>query len=137
MNQIYSSEIQTGKISSYFTLLAIVISGLGLFGLAAFMAERRTKEIGVRKVLGASVSSVVFMLSKDFTKWVVLANIFAWPTAYFVLQKLLGRYAYRVNLGLDIFIFSALAALMIAILAVSYQTVKAAQANPVKSLRYE
>lgn len=136
-NQIYSSEIQTSKISSYFTLLAIVISGLGLFGLAAFMAEQRTKEIGVRKVLGASVSSVVVMLSKDFTKWVVLANIFAWPAAYFILRRLLVKYAYHVNLGLDIFIFSALAALFIAIVAVSYQAIKAALANPVKSLRYE
>jgi len=137
INQIYRSEIQASKIFCYFTILAIVISGLGLFGLAAFMAERRTKEIGVRKVLGASVSSVVLMLSKDFTKWVVLANIFAWPAAYVVLRKLLGKYAYRVNLGLDIFVFSALAALFIAIFAVGYQAVKAAQANPVKSLRYE
>jgi putative ABC transport system permease protein len=134
---IYSSEIQASKIAGYFTLLAIVISSLGLFGLAAFMAERRTKEIGIRKVLGASVSSVVVMLSKDFTKWVVLSNIFAWPAAYFFLRKLLERYAYRVNLGLEIFIFSAAAALFIAISAVGYQAFKAAQANPVKSLRYE
>ncbi len=137
LNEIYSSEIQLSKISSYFTLLAIVISGLGLFGLAAFMAERRTKEIGVRKVLGASVTSVVFMLTKDFTKWVVFSNIFAWPAAYFILQKFLNRYAYRVNIGLDIFFFSAVAALFIAFLAVGYQAMRTAQANPVKSLRYE
>ena len=87
--------------------------------------------------MGASVSCIVFMLSKDFSKWVVLANIFAWPAAYFIMQKFLGRYAYRVNLGLEVFIFSALAALFIAIVAVGYQALKVAQANTVKSLRYE
>ena len=137
MNSIYRSEMQTNKVTSYFTLLAILISSLGLYGLAAFLAQRRTKEIGVRKVMGASVPNVMFMLSKDFTKWVILANVFAWPAAYFILQKLLSRYAYRVNIGLDIFILSGLAALLIAIFAVGYQAIKAAQANPVKSLRYE
>ncbi|MGD2295574.1 MAG: FtsX-like permease family protein [Candidatus Aminicenantes bacterium] len=134
---IYSSEFQTSKISGYFTLLAIVISCLGLFGLAAFMAERRTKEIGIRKVMGASVSGVVFMLSKDFTKLVLLANVFAWPTAYFVMRKMLDRYAYSVGIGLEDFILSSLTALLIAMSAVSYHAVRAAKENPAESLRYE
>jgi putative ABC transport system permease protein len=136
-NYIYTTERQARKIAGYFTLLAMLISSLGLFGLAAFMAERRTKEIGIRKVVGASVKDVVFMLSKDFTKWVLLSNIIAWPAAYFVTRKLLERYAYRAHIGPEIFVLSGLAALLIALLTVSYQAVKSARANPADSLRYE
>ena len=136
-NYIYTTEKKARKIAGYFTLLALLISSLGLFGLAAFMAERRTKEIGIRKVVGASVKDVVFMLSKDFTKWVLLSNIIAWPAAYFVMKKLLERYAYRTHIGLEIFILSGLAALLIALLTVSCQAVKSARANPADSLRYE
>jgi len=134
---IYTSEQQTEKISGYFTILAILISCLGLFGLAAFIAERRTKEIGIRKVVGASMNDVVFMLSKDFTKWVLLSNVIAWPVAYFVAQKFLEKYAFRTNIGPEIYVLSGLAALSIALLTVSYQALKAARANPADSLRYE
>jgi len=134
---IYTSEQQTGKISGYFTILAVLISCLGLFGLAAFIAERRTKEIGIRKVVGASMKDVVFMLSKEFTKWVLLSNVIAWPVAYFVAQKFLQKYAFRTNIGPEIYVLSGLAALGIALLTVSYQALKAARANPADSLRYE
>jgi putative ABC transport system permease protein len=136
-NSIYTSELKAKKIAGYFTLLALLISSLGLFGLAAFMAERRTKEIGIRKVVGASVKEVVFMLSRDFTKWILLSNVIAWPVAYFVVNRFLERYAYRTHLGLEIFILSGLAAFLFALLTVSYQAVKAARANPADSLRYE
>ena len=125
------------KIAGYFTFLAILISCLGLFGLASFMAEQRTKEIGIRKVLGASVFTVVFMLSKDFTKWVLVSNIIAWPAAYFVVQKLFEKYVYRTHIGFDIFVLSGLVTLVIALLTVSFQAIRAAQADPVQSLRYE
>lgn len=101
------------------------------------MAEQRTKEIGIRKIVGASVKDVVFMLSRDFSKWVLLSNIIAWPAAYFVMNKILERYAYRTHMGLEIFILSGLAAFLIALLTVSYQAIKAARANPADSLRYE
>jgi putative ABC transport system permease protein len=136
-NYIYTTERQARKIAGYFTLLALLISSLGLFGLAAFMAERRTKEIGIRKIVGASVKDVVFMLSRDFTKWVLLSNIIAWPLSYFVMRKLLERYAYRTQIGWEIFLLSGLTAFIIALLTVSYQAIKAARANPADSLRYE
>jgi putative ABC transport system permease protein len=136
-NYIYTTERQAKKIAGYFTLLALLISSLGLFGLAAFLAEQRTKEIGIRKVVGASVKDVVFMLSKDFTKWVLVSNVVAWPVAYLVMRKILERYAYRTHIGLEIFVLSGLAALFIALLTVSYQAIKSARANPADSLRYE
>ena len=108
-----------------------------LFGLAAFMAERRTKEIGIRKVLGASVSGVMVMLSKEFARWVLIANLIAWPAAYFFMNNWLNQFAYRMNIALWIFFTSGFAALMIAILTVSFQAVRAARTNPVESLRYE
>ena len=136
-NYIYTTERQARKIAGYFTLLALLISSLGLFGLAAFMAERRTKEIGIRKVVGASIKDVVFMLSKDFTKWVLVSNVIAWPAAYLVMRKILERYAYRTHVGMEIFVLSGLAALFIALLTVGYQAIKSARANPADSLRYE
>jgi putative ABC transport system permease protein len=136
-NYIYTTERKARKIAGYFTLLALLISSLGLFGLATFMSERRTKEIGIRKVVGASVKDVVLMLSKDFTKWVLLSNIIAWPVAYFVMQRFLERYAYRTQVGWEIFVLSGLAALVIALLTVSYQAFKSARANSADSLRYE
>ncbi len=136
-NTIYTSEQQTGEIAGYFALLAVLISCLGLFGLASFMAERRTKEIGIRKAVGATVKEMVFMLTKDFTRWVLLSNLFAWPTAYFIMKKFLEKYAQRTVIGPEIFILPSLAALIIAILTVSYQTIRAANTNPADSLRYE
>jgi putative ABC transport system permease protein len=133
----YKNEQKTGIIFRYFTILAIVIACLGLFGLASFLAEQRTKEIGVRKVLGAQVSQMVLLLTKEFTKWVLVANVFAWPLAYFFMHRWLQNFAYRSKLGLDIFILSGLAALLFSLLTVGYQCMKAAMANPVDSLRYE
>jgi putative ABC transport system permease protein len=110
---------------------------LGLFGLASFTAEQRTKEMGIRKILGAKVSGLIILLVKEFAKWVLIANIIAWPVAYFVARNWLKRFAYRTELGLEIFIFSAAIALFIATFTVSYQAIRAATANPVESLRYE
>jgi putative ABC transport system permease protein len=133
----YRKEQRLEMILRIFTLLAISISCFGLFGLIAFTAEQRTKEVGIRKVLGASVGSVVRLLSKEFVVLVVLANAIAWPVAYFVMTKWLKNFAYRTEIGLVTFLFSGLAALLIAILTVCYQSIKAALANPVDSLRYE
>jgi len=137
LNLNYTAEQNLIQISGYFTILAIVISALGLFGLASFVAERRTKEIGIRKVLGASVTGMVFMLSKDFTKWVLVSIIIAWPVANLIIQKLLEKYVYRTDIGFEIFILSGLLTLMIALLTVSYQAIKAAIVNPVESIKYE
>jgi len=133
----YRTEQRIGKIFRYFTILTVFIACLGLFGLASFMAERRTKEIGIRKVLGAGVSGIMLLLTKEFAKWVVVANVVAWPAAYLVSKQWLQGFAYRIELGWEIFVCSALVALAIAVGTVSYQALKAATANPVKALRYE
>jgi ABC-type antimicrobial peptide transport system permease subunit len=137
IDQSYRSEQKVSKIVSYLTGLAVFISCLGLFGLASFMTERKTKEIGIRKVLGASVSNIVLILSKEFIKWVLVANIIAWPVAYFVGYKWLQNYAYRTSLALWVFIMAATLSFVIALLTVSYQAIKAALANPADTLRYE
>ena len=108
-----------------------------MYGLASFTAEQRTKGIGIRKVLGASISNVVMLLSREFTKWVILANVFAWLLAYFVMDKWLHNFAYRTRIEPWTFLLSAAIALIIAILTVSYQSIKSAVADPVESLRYE
>ncbi len=136
-NQMYSSERKLGQMLVSFSGLAIFIACLGIFGLASFTAERRTKEIGIRKVLGASVPRIIFLLSEGFLKWVIIANLISWPVAYYAMHKWLQRFAYRIDLGIGIFILSGIAALCIALLTVSFQTIKAATANPVDSLRYE
>ncbi len=133
----YRSETQISQIINIFTLLGLFISCLGLFGLASFMAEQRTKEIGIRKVLGASASQILLMLSKDFAKWVALASLIAWPSAYFILKKWLGDFAYRVDIRMPIFFLSTVFALLVALLTVSYQAIKSASQNPVGALRYE
>jgi putative ABC transport system permease protein len=133
----YKAEEKLIQIFTYFTLLAIFIACLGLFGLASFTTEQRTKEIGVRKALGATISSIMILLSKEFTKWVLVANIIAWPMAYVAMNHWLQNFAYRIDIGLGIFILAALLAFVIAMLSVGYQAIKAARANPVDSLRYE
>lgn len=133
----YRNERMMGKIFGTFMMLSIGIACMGLIGIATFLTEQRTKEIGIRKVLGASVPTITGLLSKDLTRSVLLANILAWPAAYFILEKWLQNFAYRVNLGISLFILSGSAALAIALLTISYQTIKAATANPVDSLRYE
>lgn len=133
----YTSEDKTSKLISIFTLLALFISCLGLFGLAAFMTNRKVKEIGIRKVLGASVRSITALYSKEFTKWVLLSNIIAWPVAYYLIDMWLGNFAYRIKLTPILFIISGAIALLIALVTVSFHAVRAAVANPVQSLRSE
>lgn len=134
---LYIAEQRTSKIATTFAVLAIFIACLGLLGLAAFITEQRTKEIGIRKVLGASIPSLLFMLSKEFLKWVLIANIIAWPVAYYVMNNWLKDFAYKININLWIFLLSGIIALAIALLTVSSHAIKAAIANPIKSLRYE
>jgi len=136
-DRMYRSDERVGSLLRAFTLIAIIIACLGLFGLASYMAEQRTKEIGVRKVLGSTVAGIVFLLSKEFTKWVVAANLIAWPAAYFIMSGWLREFAYRTSLAWWVFFSAGLMALVVAILTVSYQSVKAALANPADSLRYE
>ncbi len=137
INTLYRTEQITAEFAAFIAVLAIFISCLGLFGLASFSGEQRTKEIGVRKVLGASVINVLLMLSKDFLKWIVLANIIAWPAAYFVMNKWLQDFAYRTEIEWSMFLIAGLIALLIALLTISIQTIKAALANPIDSLKYE
>ena len=135
--QMHAADKKMGEIFSLFSILAIVVACLGLFGLATYTAEQKTKEIGVRKVLGASVPSIYLLLSKEFLKWVALANILAWPVAYYAMHKWLENFVYRIAIGWEVFLASAAAALIISILTISYQSLKAAIANPVDSLRCE
>lgn len=134
---LYHREENFGRTVGYFTLFAIIISSMGLFGLAFFLSERRTKEIGVRKVLGASVAGITLMLSKEVIKLAVLSNIIAWPVAYFAVNRWLHNFAYRTHLNMWIFFVSGAAALIIALITISYYSLKAAVADPVKTLRYE
>jgi putative ABC transport system permease protein len=135
--QQYRAEQQMRNLFILFSSLSIFIACLGLWGLAVYAAEDRTKEIGIRKVLGASIPKIVYSLSKDFTQWVIYANIIAWPLAYFFMVQWLQGFAYKTNLSIWLFLFSGLISFVIALLTVSFQAVKAALANPVDSLRYE
>lgn len=134
---IYRTEQRMGQLFVSFTSLAIIIACLGLFGLAAYAAEQRTKEIGIRKVLGASVSIIVGMLSKDFLKLVCIAILIASPIAWILMQKWLQDFAYRVNIHWWILAIAGVTAILIAFITISFQSIKAASANPVKSLRSE
>ena len=134
---MYKSEMKLSRLFSFFTGIAIFIACLGLFGLSSFMALQKTKEIGIRKVLGASISNIVFRLVNEFIGLVVLASLMACPLAYFAMNWWLLNFAYRINIGLWTFIFSFALALVIALVTVCFQSIKAAAANPVDSLRYE
>jgi len=136
-DQLYRADQRLGRIFGYFSALAIFIAGMGLFGLASLTTAQRTKEVGIRKVLGASVGGVVALLSKDFVKLVLLANLIAWPIAYYAMNRWLQNFAYRVNLSWWVFALAGGVALLIALLTVSTQAIKAALANPVEALRYE
>ena len=127
----------TDKLADYFSFLAIFISCLGLLGLAVFTVEQRRKEIGIRKVVGASVSEILVMLSKDILKLMIVASLIASPIAWLAMNKWLQNYAYRIHIGWWVFIIAGLIATLIALLSVSFQSVRAALANPVKSLRTE
>lgn len=133
----YDAENRLAEIVGYFTAIAILISCLGLFGLATFSAEQRIKEIGVRKVLGASVTSIVTLLSKDFLKLVAIAILIASPVAWWAMNKWLQSFAYKINIGLMVFVITTLVAIFIALITISFQAIKAALSNPVESLRSE
>ncbi|HEV8272103.1 MAG TPA: FtsX-like permease family protein, partial [Chitinophagaceae bacterium] len=133
----FAAEERVGKLASVFAVLAIFISCLGLFGLASFIAEKRTKEIGIRKVLGATVHNLWQMLSKDFVVLVIIACLIATPLAYYFLSQWLQKYEYRTEISWWIFAVAIGGALFITLLTVSFQAIKAAIANPVKSLRTE
>jgi len=136
-DRYYRGEETTARIVRTFSIIAISIACLGLFGLAAFSAQRRTREIGIRKALGATVSNIIFNLSTEYTKWVLLANLVAWPVAYYIMNRWLQGFAYHVDIGFYTFLGAAGLAFLIALLTVSYQAIKAATANPVEALRYE
>ena len=135
--ELYSSDLQTKKVFTVFATLAIFIACLGLFGLATFTAEQRTKEIGIRKVLGSTVLQITLLLSKEFMKWVLISNIIAWPVAFYIMNRWLEDFVYRTELSPILFISAGLLTLLIAIITVSYQSIKAAISNPVNSLRSE
>ncbi len=136
-NQQYLAEHQLGELFNGFSLVAVLIACLGLFGLASYSTEQKTKEIGIRKVLGASIPGIVSLTVREFLKWILVANMIAWPVAFFVMSRWLHEFAYRVNIGPWVFILAAGLVLVVAMLTVSYHTFKAALANPVDSLRYE
>ncbi|MBD0332662.1 MAG: ABC transporter permease, partial [Chitinophagaceae bacterium] len=136
-DRLFKSENMIGKLSRIFAILSIFISCLGLFGLAAYTAERRTKEIGIRKVLGASVSRITTLLTKDFLKLVVVSFVIAFPLAWWAMNDWLQDFAYRININWIVFVIAGLCALLIALLTISFQAVRAALTNPVKNLRTE
>ncbi len=135
--RLYTNEEKSSRIFGIFSLLAIVISCLGLFALVSFTAEQKTKEIGIRKILGSSVLDIIFMLSWRFTKWVILANIIGLPVAWYVMNRWLQNFAYRIQIGMDIFLFASGSALLIALATVAFRVFRAAFANPIDALRYE
>ena len=136
-NQLYQTEARLGKLLNYFTLVALCIAFMGLLGLATFTVQQRTKEIGVRKVLGASLADILFMLSRDFTRLVLIAFVLAAPVGYFVLRGWLDGFAYRVPLGVGTFLLAGVSVLLLTWLTVGYQSLSAALANPVTSLRHD
>ena len=136
-NRQYASDQRRGDVYKHFTFLAIFISCLGLFGMASFTAEQRTKEIGIRKVLGASVPNIIVLISRDFVTLLLVSNVIAWPVAYYLMDKLLNNYAYRTSIAVWVFIVSGMMAIFIALLTVCLRIVRVAHSNPVDSLRYE
>lgn len=137
LNEFYESEQKMQNIFTVFSGLSIFVACLGLFGLSVFTAEVRTKEIGIRKALGASTGTVIFLFSKEFIKWIILANIIAWPLAWYFMDKWLQNFVYKINIGWSVFIFSGIITLSIALLTFIFQAFKSAMANPVDALRYE
>ncbi|MGA8265614.1 MAG: ABC transporter permease, partial [Ignavibacteriaceae bacterium] len=136
-NSLYQSDEKTGSLIMVFAILSVIVAAMGLFGLSSFATEVRMKEIGIRKVLGADIFNISLLLSKDFTKWVLAANIIAWPVAYYAISKWLDDFAFKTDMGIWIYILSAIAALLISVITISFQSIKAANTNPVKTLRYE
>lgn len=126
-----------GLQSAFFAMLAIVISCLGILGMAIFSSQRRTKEVGIRKVVVATVPSILILLTKHFTKWVLLANIFAWPLAWYAMNRWLQNFAYHIGVQWWMFMLAGALAMIMAFLTVSVQIIRTAAANPVEALRYE
>ncbi|MCP4727742.1 MAG: FtsX-like permease family protein, partial [bacterium] len=137
INQLYDNEIKMKNIFIVFSCFSILVACLGLFGLATFIAEERTKEIGIRKVLGAEFSNLYLMLSRDFIIWILIANIIAWPAAWYYMNKWLQNFVYRADIGIAIFLVSAFITVIIAFITISTQIIRSALKNPVDSLRYE
>jgi len=137
LDRLYRKDSRVGVLIRYGTFLAVLIACLGLLGLASFTAEQRTKEIGIRKVLGSSVGAIILLLSKQFSFWILLANLFAWPLAYLALNAWLEGFAYRTRLGIEYFLLASVVTLVVALATVSYQSLKASLAHPIESLRYE
>lgn len=136
-DRLYTDIENLGAILKYFTIVAGFIACIGLFALSSFAAEKRTKEIGIRKVLGSSVGDILYLLNKDFLRLILLANGLAWPVSWYLMSRWLRNFPYRVSLSLDIFILSGLLAVLVTLITVSFQTVKASLANPADALRYE
>ena len=136
-DKLYKADNKLQVLFSFFTSLSIFIASLGLFGLSLFIVQQRTKEIGIRKVLGASIANIIHLVSRDLIKLVVFANLVAWPLAYLMMDQWLQDFAYRVGLSWSVFFLSGGTAFIIAILTVTSHALKAALANPVESLRYE
>ena len=137
INSMYGDTKETAKAFTMFVIIAILISSAGLFGLSSFTVEQKTKEIGIRKALGASTGLVYMLLNKTFTKWVVISILIGSPIAYYLMKNWLENFAYHINSNLWVFLISGIVILFIAQLTVTYQTIKTARSNPVDSLRYE
>jgi putative ABC transport system permease protein len=138
IDRLYSAQQKLAQSLTYFSAILIFVACLGLIGLASYTTEHKTKEIGIRKVLGASAGSVLGLLGKKYVRWLILASIIAWPVAYYMMQKWLqDNFVYRIKIGIITFIFSAAVVFAITLISVGFQTIKAATANPVESLRYE
>ncbi|MCF7920628.1 MAG: ABC transporter permease [Candidatus Cloacimonetes bacterium] len=137
LDQMYGKEQQTARLASYFSIISILLGCLGLFGLTTFILRNRTKEIGIRKVMGASMNSILLLLVKDFCKWILLAIIISLPVSAFLMNNWLQKFAYRTEIGLGIFALSAVFALLVAIITISFQTVRMTLSNPIKALKYE
>jgi len=137
VEKLYLSEVQTSKLITSFAFLAVFISCLGLLGLSTLITQQRIKEIGIRKVLGSTISQIVALLTSQFVKWVLIANLIAWPVSYYIMESWLRNFPYKITLSIWYFIFSGLTALIIAFGTISLNTIRAANRNPVESLRYE
>ena len=135
--QLYCADIRTGRLFGIFSFIAILISCMGLFGLVTYSAEAKTKEIGIRKVLGASVSDIVILLTKEFLILVIIAICISFPLAYYWLDSLLQNFAYRISIGWWIFVLSGVITITLTLITIGWQAVKAATANPVKAIKSE
>jgi len=137
IDRMYEGEKTMRNISAVFSSLSVLISCLGLLGLVSFTAEEKTKEIGIRKTLGASTGNILVRLSGEFVKWIVLANILAWPVAWFLMSKWLENFAFRTEIGWQVFVMAGLLALSFGVSTFIFHAVRAASANPVDNMRYE